>query len=178
MICATTASDKALIVSDTEELHQVGVLPWRIGRDGERKILLITSRRRGQWIVPRGLPMKGDPPFVAASRKAFEEAGIIGDISTVPVTTYRHMKVLDDGSQVACRVTVFGMNVCGTLTHWRQKEQRHRRWFSLQAAAEKLVDIELAAFVRGIEAGSVGLEPRCCSDPLNLSVSKSRKPGV
>ncbi|WP_313617752.1 NUDIX hydrolase [Agrobacterium sp.] len=177
MNSAMTASGKAMIVGDTDELQQVGVLPWRIGRDGERKILLITSRRRGQWITPRGLPMKGDAPFVAASRKAFEEAGIIGDISTVPVTTYRHTKILDDGSQVACRVTVFGMNVCGTLTHWRQKEQRHRRWFSFDVAADKLFDIELAKFVRQLEAEPEHLE-LCCFDRARLSVSDNCKPEV
>ncbi|MGQ3214528.1 MAG: NUDIX hydrolase [Shinella sp.] len=151
MSYSTKASDHALTVSGMDELQQVGVLPWRIRRDGEPKVLLITSRRRGRWIVPKGWPMKGYSPLVAASREAFEEAGIIGDISPMPVTTYHYMKVLDDGSQAPCRVAVFGMNVRGTLTHWREKGQRQRRWFPLKAAADRLDDVELAAFVRTLD---------------------------
>lgn len=177
MTCAAITSDTVRVACDAGELQQVGVLPWRVRRDGERKLLLITSRRRGRWIVPKGWPMKGYPAFVAASREAFEEAGIIGDISSVPVTTYRYMKVRDDGSQVACRVTVFGMNVRGTLSHWREKGQRQRRWFSLEMAADKLDDVELAAFVRGLEADPEQLEASGCSDRRNLSFSGLRAPG-
>jgi len=177
MTCATTTSDNVRMACDTGVLQQVGVLPWRIRRDGERKLLLITSRRRGRWIVPKGWPIKGFPPFVAASREAFEEAGIIGDISSVPVTTYRYMKVRDDGSQVACRVTLFGMNVRGTLSHWREKGQRQRRWFSLEAAAGKLDDVELAEFVRGLETDPERLEASSCSDRRSLSFSGLRAPG-
>ncbi|MCJ8151081.1 NUDIX hydrolase (plasmid) [Shinella sp. B3.7] len=152
----------------TEELQQVGVLPWRIRRAGERKLFLITSRRRGRWIVPNGCPKKGYPLFFAASREAFEEAGIIGDISSVPVTTYRYMKVRDDGSQVACRGTVFGMNVRGTLSHWCEKGQRQRRWFSLEAAAGKLDDVELAEFVRELESDPERLEAGSSSNWRSL----------
>lgn len=174
---ATRIGDSVLTAGDTDELQQVGVLPWRIRRDGEPKLLLITSRRRGRWIVPKGWPMKGYPPFIAASREAFEEAGIIGDISPAPVTTYRYMKALDDGSQAACRVTVFGMNVRGTLSHWREKGQRQRRWFSLEAAAGKLDDIELAEFVRVLETEPERLEPNNRSGRRNLSFSDLRTPG-
>lgn len=141
------------------ELQQVGVLPWRIRKDGGTKIMLITSRRRGRWIVPKGWPMQGHTPLAAASREAFEEAGIIGDMSSAPVTSYRYMKFLDDGSQVACRVAVFGMKVRGTLSHWREKGQRQRRWFSLEAAADKLDDVELAMFVRTLFGAPDRLKP-------------------
>ena len=141
-------SDRALEAGGQDELQQVGVLPWRIRKNGEAKVLLITSRERGRWIVPKGWMVKGYPAFVAASREAFEEAGIVGDISSTPMTSYRYMKLLDDGSQVPCRVAVFGMNVRGTLSHWREKGQRQRRWFSLDAAADALDDVELAVFVR------------------------------
>ncbi|MGX5722398.1 NUDIX hydrolase [Shinella zoogloeoides] len=174
MTYRTTTGDNVRMACDASELQQVGVLPWRVRRDGERKLLLITSRRRGRWIVPKGWPMKGYPPFIAASREAFEEAGIIGDISSVPVTTYRYMKDRDDGSQVACRVTVFGMNVGGTLSHWREKGQRQRRWFSLEAAASKLDDVELAEFVRELEADPERLEASGCSHRPSLSFNGLR----
>ena len=141
------------------ERQQVGVLPWRIQRDGEMRILLITSRGRGRWIVPKGWPAKGYPLFVAASREAFEEAGVIGDISPAPVTAFRYQKILDDGSQAPCRVAVFGMNVRGTLSHWREKGQRKRQWFSPGEAVDRLDDAELAAFVRTLDSQPERLEP-------------------
>lgn len=139
--------------------QQVGVFPWRIHRDGEVRVLLITSRGGGRWIVPKGWPAKGYPLLVAAAREAFEEAGAVGDISPAPVMAYRYAKVLDDGSQAVCHVAVFGMNVRGTLSHWREKEQRQRRWFSLEEAADRLDDTELAAFVRALGDEPERLEP-------------------
>lgn len=156
---ATCTSAPAAQAGGPDELQQVGVLPWRLRRDGEPKILLITSRRRGRWIVPKGWPMRGRSAVAAASREAFEEAGVIGDISPSPVTFYRYMKALDDGSEVPCRVTVFGMKVRGTLSHWREKGQRQRRWFSLAAAADRLGDAELAAFVRTLDGAPEALRP-------------------
>lgn len=150
------------------ERQQVGVLPWRIQRDGEMKILLITSRGRGRWIVPKGWPVKGYPLLVAASREAFEEAGIIGDISPAPVTAFRYRKILDDGSQAPCRVAVFGMNVRGTLSHWREKGQRKRQWFSLAEAAARLDAAELAAFVRTLDEEPERVEPFRRSGRWNL----------
>ncbi|OOG65711.1 NUDIX hydrolase [Sinorhizobium sp. A49] len=152
MNAAAKIDDQVSEVNAMDELQQVGVLPWRIRRDGEPKVLLITSRRRGRWIVPKGWPMKGRDLLVAASREAFEEAGIFGEICPAPVTEYRYMKALDSGLEARCRVTVFGMKVRGTLSHWREKGQRQRRWFSLGEAADKLDDAELAEFVRALEA--------------------------
>jgi 8-oxo-dGTP pyrophosphatase MutT (NUDIX family) len=159
MIPAMKVTERVCGTDVPGERQQVGVLPWRLQRDGEMRILLITSRGRGRWIVPKGWPMKDYPLFAAASREAFEEAGVIGDISPAPMTAYRYTKILDDGSQAPCRVAVFGMNVRGTLSHWREKGQRQRRWFSLEETAERLDDTELAAFVRTLDDEPERLEP-------------------
>ena len=85
---------------------------------------------------------------MTASREAFEEAGIIGDISTHPLTEYSYLKHLDEGSVEPCRVSVFSMKVYGTLSHWRERDEREREWFSIEEASSKLDDAELAEFVR------------------------------
>ena len=154
------------------ERQQVGALPWRIQRNGEMRILLITSRECGRWIVPKGWPVKGYPLLVAASRKAFEAAGVIGDISPAPVVAFRYRKALDDGSRVPCSVAVFGMNVRGTLSHWREKGQRKRQWFSLGEAADRLDDAELAAFVRMLDDKPERLEPFRRTSSRNPSSGK------
>ena len=138
---------------------QYGALPYRFRPDGSIEILLVTTRRTRRWIIPKGWKIKGKKPARSAAQEAFEEAGIIGDMWPSPVTTYRYMKALDDGSEIPCRVAVFGMNVRGTLTHWREKDQRQRRWFSVEAAADRLDDIELSAFVRALATAPERLEP-------------------
>lgn len=142
---------------DVAALRQVGVLPWKTTRDGGLRVLLVTSRTRGRWITPRGWPIEGRAPFMAAALEAFEEAGVIGDIDSHPLTDYRCLKLDDDGVAHPCRVTLFGMRVRGTLTHWKEKAERRRRWFDLPAAAEHLDDAELAAFVKRLAADPSGL---------------------
>jgi 8-oxo-dGTP pyrophosphatase MutT (NUDIX family) len=130
-----------------EVRQQYGVLPWRSRRGDAMKVLLITSRERGRWIVPKGWPAKGRAPFMSAALEAFEEAGIIGDIDPEPLTHFHYLKGHDDGSRERVRVTLFGMNVQGTLSHWRERGQRKRQWFKLDEAATRLDDRELARFV-------------------------------
>lgn len=134
-----------------EPRQQYGVLPWRIDRRGNLRVMLITSRRRTRWIVPRGWPVKGRAPFMSAALEAFEEAGIIGDIRPTPLTHFHYLKEEGDGPR-ELRVTLFGMEVRGTLSHWRERDERQRRWFSLEEAADRLGDVELARFVRQLAA--------------------------
>lgn len=128
--------------------RQYGVLPWRIGRHGDLRILLITDRDGHGWGVPKGWPVEGRVPFMSAALDAFEEAGIIGDIDPRPLTGYGYARLADDGSRLACRVTLFAMRVRGTLLHWKERDERQRRWFGVSEAADRLANIELAGFVR------------------------------
>lgn len=146
---------------DGEPRQQYGVLPWRSDRKGNLRVMLITSRRRARWIVPRGWPVEGRAPFMSAALEAFEEAGIIGDTSSAPLTHFHYLKEEEDGSQEKLRVTLFAMQVRGTLSHWRERHQRRRKWFGLDEAADRLDDVELARFVRELAADPTRLtQPR------------------
>ncbi|MEP0314148.1 NUDIX hydrolase [Hyphomonas sp.] len=136
--------------SDTERL-QFGVLPWRFGRDGEIRILLITSRTRGRWIVPKGWLVKGRSPAQSAAQEAFEEAGIIGQIHSRPLGEYRYTKVGGDRSGERCRVTLFGFRVQGTLINWPEQHERQRRWLSLGDAARTIDEPDLARLVLALQ---------------------------
>jgi 8-oxo-dGTP pyrophosphatase MutT (NUDIX family) len=54
--------------------RHVGALPIRFDQNGTLKVLLITSRRSREWIIPKGNLMKrlaphdGNPPAEAAFR--------------------------------------------------------------------------------------------------------------
>jgi 8-oxo-dGTP pyrophosphatase MutT (NUDIX family) len=159
-LAMTVDVDKRPGTGPGEARQQYGVLPWRFRGKGGIEMLLITSRERGRWIVPRGWPMEGRAPFMTAALEAFEEAGIIGDIDPQPLTDFHYLKGHDDGSREHVKVTLFGMNVQGTLTHWRERGQRKRQWFGLDEAAARLDDVELARFVRMLASDPARLVKR------------------
>ena len=130
--------------------QQYGVLPWREDKHGNVQVLLITSRTRGRWIVPKGWPMRHRAPYLSAALEAFEEAGVIGEVLSHPLASYHSVKEGDDGGTHHRRVTLFSFRVVGTLTHWPEQGQRKRRWFSLAEAAGTVDDPELARIVRAI----------------------------
>lgn len=132
----------------SSELQHCGALPWRIDRHGATRILLVTPPKEARWSIPQGCPLDDQPGFLAASRQAFEKAGLIGDILTQPLTDYLFVKRFEDGSARPCRVSVYSMKVYGTLSNWPRQHRTSRSWFSVEEAADRLDDIELAEFLR------------------------------
>ncbi len=130
--------------------QQYGVLPWRKDRHGNVQVLLITSRTRGRWIVPKGWLSRGKAPCLSAALEAFEEAGVIGEVVSHPLASYRYVKQGEDGVRQHRRVTLFSLRVVGTLTNWPERGQRKRRWFSLAEAADTVDDPELVRIVGAI----------------------------
>ena len=96
-----------LLDEDSEPRRQVGALPFRHGRDGQTKILLVTSRESRRWVIPKGWPMKGRKPFQAAAREAYEEAGLRGAVGKRPIGHYLYQKRLKNLDAVLCQVKVF-----------------------------------------------------------------------
>jgi len=123
-----------------------GVLPWRVARRSGLSILLVGDGD-GAWTVPAGAPVDGRAAFLSAALHAFEEAGVIGEIDTVPLGGDRC------GASGLC---LFAMKVRGTLSHWKQRGGRQRRWFPAQEAAGLVRDAALAAAIR---AFAEGMEP-------------------
>lgn len=74
-------------------------LPYLIQPDG-LKVVLITSRKRGRWIIPKGEIEPDLTAWDSAAKEAWEEAGIEGLIATEPLGTYAHQKW---GVPVRCR---------------------------------------------------------------------------
>lgn len=146
--------DKSGATAPTDELlplTQYGALPWRVGRCGNLRILLVTSRRRGRWIVPKGWPMVDRSPSKAAMQEALEEAGVIGQISSTPFGSFEYLKTRSNGSEVPCRVDLFGLRVRGTLLQWREKDQRSRRWCSLAEAIRFIDEPDLKRLLSRVE---------------------------
>lgn len=142
-------------------LQQYGAVPWREDRNGRARVLLVTSRERGRWIVPKGWPAEDRTPCRSAAQEAFEEAGVIGDVRPLPLATYHYIKAGRDGPLQHRCVTLFALRVRGTLTNWPERGQRKRRWFDLDEAADIVDDRGLAQAIRAL----YGLSERLAEAP-------------
>ncbi|MGO9236915.1 MAG: NUDIX hydrolase [Methylocella sp.] len=111
-------------------------MPYRLNKVGEVEVLLLTSRTRRRWIIPKGWPIKGLRPAKSAAREAFEEAGVRGVVSGKPLGRFTYDKKIDeDGCLIDCEVTVFSLAVKRQLKSWPEIEQRETRWVLAREAA-------------------------------------------
>lgn len=113
--------------------------------------MLITTRRTGRWILPRGWPVKGKTPAQTATQEAFEEAGVVGGVDPRPLGGYQYVKTLPDGSHQDCLVTLFSLHVRGTLVQWPERNERKRRWHDLAQASKVAADQQLAELLATIQ---------------------------
>ena len=131
--------------------RQYAALPWRVGRKGRFEVLLVTSRRRGRWILPKGWPAPGCSAARSAAREAFEEAGVIGRPGDEPLGSYTHSYLREDGSVGRREVTVHGLQVQGTLVDWPEKSQRKRAGWPVDEAAGLVGEPGLAELLLSLE---------------------------
>jgi 8-oxo-dGTP pyrophosphatase MutT (NUDIX family) len=57
---------------------------------GEVQFLLVRTRARTTWTFPKGRIEPGEIPKEAAAREAREEAGVTGEVASIPLTRYRY----------------------------------------------------------------------------------------
>jgi 8-oxo-dGTP pyrophosphatase MutT (NUDIX family) len=95
---------------------QVGAIPIR-WLDGAPQVLLVTTRGRGHWIVPKGWPLGDCPDCESARRQAYEEAGVVGRIETYSLGQFEYWK--GEGKKRAFfHAHAFALHVDQVLPHW------------------------------------------------------------
>ncbi len=129
--------------------RQAGAIPYSLV-DGQVAVLLVTSRRTGRWIFPKGGLMSGLTAHETAALEALEEAGVEGTIADVPLGSWRTIK--RRGVRVTpIEVDMFPLLVTRQHEEWIEKEQRRRHWAGLREARQLLYDpylADLAALLR------------------------------
>lgn len=110
-------------------------------------MLLVTSRRRSRWVLPKGKIKRGISAHRSAAREAFEEAGVIGLISAIPLGTYRQGKTHDTGEVETVTVRAFPMLVTEEIARWPEMQFRQRRWMPIAAAIQAVKNDELRALL-------------------------------
>ena len=123
--------------------RQFGALPFKWSQSGSLKVLLVTTRGRKRWMIPKGWPIRGLEPHESAAREALEEAGLIGNVRAEAVGSFRYIKRLGSGRQVRCTVEVFPLHVDHQRPHWLEKGERETRWLSVKKAASLVSEPDL-----------------------------------
>lgn len=135
-LASLTGSLPSTAKADTAVL-QYAAMPYSIVED-RVAFLLITSRRTGRWIFPKGSLIDGLSPAGSAAQEAYEEAGVRGTIDTTPIGSYRTIKQRLRRTPV--HVQIFPLLVTEQLDIWPEMEQRRRHWVLLTEAKRLLSD--------------------------------------
>jgi 8-oxo-dGTP pyrophosphatase MutT (NUDIX family) len=141
---------------------QSGALPWRLKRSKKKpEVLLVTGRRSGRWMIPKGWPMPGKSLADSAAQEAFEEAGIKGKIEPTPIGSFRHVKQHLLFGTLEVDILVHSLAVERELGNWPEKGERNRKWFAIAEAAERVASDELKLLI--VEFGRIFKEQKAAA---------------
>jgi 8-oxo-dGTP pyrophosphatase MutT (NUDIX family) len=125
---------------------QIAALPFRT-KSAKLRILLITTRGKRRWSVPKGWPMRRKQPHRAAAVEAYEEAGLLGRISAKAIGRFKHSKGKGKHKRVL-DVTLFPLKVKKRHKHWPERGQRRAVWLRPSEAARRVDRPELRRLLR------------------------------
>lgn len=141
---------RAIPATSAEPLRQVGAIPYRVV-DGQPVFLLVTSRRTGRWIFPKGALIDGLSPAESAAREAWEEAGVEGVVWSEPAGTYETVKV--QGLQKRrVIVSAYPLEVTVQLEAWPEMAQRRRHWAVWSETRRLLSEEGLVEVTKSLQA--------------------------
>ncbi|MHC2337668.1 NUDIX hydrolase [Bradyrhizobium sp. USDA 4454] len=123
---------------------QFAALPFR-RRNAELCILLITTRGKQRWSVPKGWPKRGEPQRTAEI-EAFEEAGVLGKANGKAIGRYSHNS-RKGKRRIACDVLLFPMKVRAQKPRWPEHGQRDTKWLPVKQAAALVHKPELSRLI-------------------------------
>ncbi len=109
--------------------------------------------------------MDGRTDYNAAKIEAFEEAGAEGRIGTTAIGEFEYIKRLKDGTCKSCRVAVYPLNVSALAFNWPEQNERERRWFSVEDAAQMVREQQLREIILALKLSS-RRQQFCISTPI------------
>jgi 8-oxo-dGTP pyrophosphatase MutT (NUDIX family) len=127
---------------------QFAALCWRVRKE-KVQILLITSRRRKRWIVPKGWPMDGKTPAQCAAIEAWEEAGVVGKESDACIGVYSYARIREGEENLPCLAMLYPVKVKSLKNKFPEAKGRRRKWVSRKKAAKMVSERELGKLISG-----------------------------
>lgn len=130
---------------------QVAALCYRQTKKHGKEVLLVTSRDRGRWIIPKGWPIDGLGAAEAALQEAWEEAGVKGGkVANASLGSFEYEKRLDSGGSAICKTEVFPVEVGKLSADFPEASQRERKWVSPHKAADMVEEPQLQDILRDL----------------------------
>lgn len=120
------------------------------GDGNEKRVLLITSRDTGRWILPKGWPIDGLDAPRAAMQEAWEEAGVKGKVNKDPIGQFTYEKSLDSGGVSLCDTSIFEVTVTDISDDFPEAQERTRKWVTPKEAANMVQEPELSAILEAL----------------------------
>lgn len=121
-------------------------------KGGEPRILLVTTRDRGHWMIPKGWPLDGKSPVDTALIEAWEEAGVKGKVTGPCLGLFSYVKEAGRAGTMPCAAMVFPVLVEKMSKKFPEAGQRKRKWMKPKKAASRVKDPDLAKMLRTFEA--------------------------
>ncbi|WP_439373961.1 NUDIX hydrolase [Bradyrhizobium sp. PMVTL-01] len=129
---------------------QFAALPFRLD-NSELRVMLITTRRKRRWSVPKGSLIRNTSPHRTAALEAYEEAGVMGVIAKRALGSFKHRKRKGERTRTV-DVAVFPMKVHGRERWWPEKGEREAIWVSAEMAARLVHKAELRQLIKRFAA--------------------------
>lgn len=141
---------------ENKVLKQSGVIPYRV-TNGKIEVLLITTRNRQDWVVPKGGISNGMSPPESAAKEAWEEAGVVGQVETQEIGIYNYRK---RGN--IYQVKMFLLPVQKILEDYPEANQRKRQWLDVTQAISYVRKSPLKRMLKTLKTKS------CRENPNNI----------
>jgi len=129
--------------------RQVGAIPFTVLK-GQVVFLLVTSRRTGRWIFPKGGLEADLAPWEVAAQEAFEEAGVEGTVERQPIGSYGTVK-LQGFRRLPLLVEMYPLRIARQFDDWPEKRQRHRHFVLLGEARRLLAERRLVELATALD---------------------------
>lgn len=127
------------------KISHAGILPYRITA-GQARYLLITGRRSGRWIIPKGRQEGHRDARETALIEGYEEAGLEGKIGNRPLGAFRDRP--RNGQNTI--VLVYPFRVLRQARTWPEKREREAKWFKADEAIAH-VHSELGDLIKAMQ---------------------------
>jgi 8-oxo-dGTP pyrophosphatase MutT (NUDIX family) len=125
--------------------RQFAALPFCV-TNSELRVMLITTRRKRRWSVPKGSLIRNTEPHHTAALEAYEEAGLVGAVAKRALGSFKHRKRKGERKRTM-DVAVFPMKVHGQERWWPEKGEREAIWVSAEKAARLVHKPELRRLI-------------------------------
>lgn len=135
--------------------YRSGVVPFQLDEAGDLSILLVTSRKGGRWMFPKGNIAGGSDSLRSAVKEACEEAGVLGNA----------LKALLGIAETSKHefIEFYPLEITQILPEWEESSVRSRLFFSpeeafavLECREERAVLEALLEYVKEYKTGFDG----------------------